>query len=634
MRAKRQLWVLACVACAWILPALGAESPAVLTKSDADAWLDGFIPYALQSADVAGAVVVIVKDGAVLTEKGYGYADVATKRPVDPQTTLFRPGSTSKLFTWTAVMQQVELGKIDLDHDVNEYLDFKIPPYKRQPVTMRQIMTHTAGFEDAYEGLIVDGNTVPPLDEVVKAWIPERIFAPGTTPAYSNYATALAGYIVQRVSSEPFDEYIAHHIFQPLGMDHSTFSEPLPANLAPDMSKGYALASQPPKPFEMFSVRPAGSATSTGDDMARFMLAHLDEEHNVLLKPEIARTMHHSPLSYLPPLNGMELGFYEQNLNGQNIIGHGGDTQWFHSYLWLIPQQKIGVFYSQNSAGRGTAALTLREALIRHFMDRYFPQPPNETPRFQARPGDAAAVAGTYLASRRSESGLRRALNFFTQVHVAADTGGSLHGDDLEFSGIDGQPRQFEEIAPYVWKERNGNERLAAQVRHGMVVRLSVDSVSPFTVFEPVPWYSSTAWLRPGSIASILIFLCLLLSVPAGWISRKYCSAEVRLGGAERSAYRSTALLTLAAIAILVLWLSILLKLKFQPLSSVVYLLEFLTIITLPILCVTSAWFFWLGIKARRRTLVLLFRGILLLSTLCIQWIAIIFNLIHMGLHY
>jgi CubicO group peptidase (beta-lactamase class C family) len=634
MRAKRQLWVLACVACAWILPALGAESPAVLTKSDADAWLDGFIPYALQSADVAGAVVVIVKDGAVLTEKGYGYADVATKRPVDPQTTLFRPGSTSKLFTWTAVMQQVELGKIDLDHDVNEYLDFKIPAYKRQPVTMRQIMTHTAGFEDAYEGLIVDGNAVPPLDEVVKAWIPERIFAPGTTPAYSNYATALAGYIVQRVSSEPFDEYIAHHIFQPLGMDHSTFSEPLPANLAPDMSKGYALASQPPKPFEMFSVRPAGSATSTGDDMARFMLAHLDEEHNVLLKLEIARTMHHSPLSYLPPLNGMELGFYEQNLNGQNIIGHGGDTQWFHSYLWLLPQQKIGVFYSQNSAGRGTAALTLREALIRHFMDRYFPQPPNETPRFQARPGDAAAVAGTYLASRRSESGLRRALNFFTQVHVAADTGGSLHGDDLEFSGIDGQPRQFEEIAPYVWKERNGNERLAAQVRHGMVVRLSVDSVSPFTVFEPVPWYSSTAWLRPGSIASILIFLCLLLSVPAGWISRKYCSAEVRLGGAERSAYRSTALLTLAAIAILVLWLSILLKLKFQPLSSVVYLLEFLTIITLPILCVTSAWFFWLGIKARRRTLVLLFRGILLLSTLCIQWIAIIFNLIHMGLHY
>ena len=222
MTMKWRLLLVVSLICV-IRPALGDSAPA-LTKPDVDAWLDGFLPYALDSGDVAGAVVAVVKDGAVLTEKGYGYADVAAKLPVDPRATLFRPGSTSKLFTWTAVMQQVELGKIDLDRDVNEYLDFKIRPYQGQPVTMRQIMTHTAGFEEALEGLLVDAAAVPPLDQVVKHWVPRRIFAPGTTPAYSNYATTLAGYIVQRVSGEPFDDYIDRHIFQPLGMAHSTFS--------------------------------------------------------------------------------------------------------------------------------------------------------------------------------------------------------------------------------------------------------------------------------------------------------------------------------------------------------------------------------------------------------------------------
>ena len=112
-------------------PATPSAAGVPLTKENADAWLDGFMPYAIQSGGVAGAVIVIVKDGAILTERGYGYSDVAKKQPVDPRTTLFRPGSTSKLFTWTAVMQLVQAGKIDLDADVNTYLDFHIPPYDR-----------------------------------------------------------------------------------------------------------------------------------------------------------------------------------------------------------------------------------------------------------------------------------------------------------------------------------------------------------------------------------------------------------------------------------------------------------------------------------------------------------------------
>src|SRR5688500_18838534 len=190
-----------------------------LVLADVEAWLDGYMPYAIKTGDIAGAVVVIVKDGQILTERGYGYADVAKRTPVDPQRTLFRPGSVSKLVTWTAVMQLVEQGKLDLDRDVNDYIDFTIPPRDGQPVTLRHLMTHTPGFEEILKSLIGDDPEVlPPLDAYVKRWVPHRIFAPGAVPAYSNYGVAVAGYVVARVSGESFDDYLDRHIFTPLGM--------------------------------------------------------------------------------------------------------------------------------------------------------------------------------------------------------------------------------------------------------------------------------------------------------------------------------------------------------------------------------------------------------------------------------
>src|SRR5690606_28462757 len=144
-------------------------------------------------------------------------------------------------------------------------------------VTLRQILTHTTGMEEQIRGLITaDDASITPLGEALKYWVPERIHAPGSTPAYSNYATALAGYIVARVSGQPFDDYIEQHIFQPLGMARSSFRQPLPPELLAGMSKGYARASDgEPKDYEFISLAPAGSLASTGADMARFMIAHL-----------------------------------------------------------------------------------------------------------------------------------------------------------------------------------------------------------------------------------------------------------------------------------------------------------------------------------------------------------------------
>jgi len=267
------------------------EAPRALTQADADAWLDGFMPFTLKSNDIAGAVVVIVKDGQVLTQRGFGYADIAARKRVDPATTMFRAGSISKLFTWTSVMQLVEKGKIDLDADVNQYLDFKIPPYEGKPITMRNLLTHTPGFEEAFKGGIRFSGQVPPLEEVLKRMLPERVYAPGTTPAYSNYGAGLASYIVQRISGIPFEEYIERNIFVPLDMTHASFRQPLPAQLAPFMAQGYPKASEEAKPYELISIPGAGSLAVSAADMAKFMISHLNQGAG-LMKPETALLMH------------------------------------------------------------------------------------------------------------------------------------------------------------------------------------------------------------------------------------------------------------------------------------------------------------------------------------------------------
>jgi CubicO group peptidase (beta-lactamase class C family) len=271
------------------------------------------MPLQLRREDIAGATISVVKDGKVLFEKGYGFADIEKRVPVSADNTLFRPGSISKLFTWTGIMQQVEQGKLDLDRDVNDYLDFKIPPAFGKPITLRNIMTHTPGFEETVQELFVgDEKHLTPLGDYLKAHLPERIYPPGTTPAYSNYATAMAGYILQRVSGEKFDDYIENHIFKPLGMNSCTFRQPLPEALKSRMSNGYELASQPAHHFEFVNTEPAGSSSVTAADMTHFMIAHLQNgtyEGAQILRPETAQLMHSRQFANMPQMNAMALGF-------------------------------------------------------------------------------------------------------------------------------------------------------------------------------------------------------------------------------------------------------------------------------------------------------------------------------------
>lgn len=511
-----------------------SSSPAVptaqMTAADIDTFLDGIVPIQLERDNIAGATIVVVKDGQILFTKGYGYADREKKIPVSPDETLFRPGSISKLFTWTSVMQLHQQGKLDLDRDVNEYLDFKIPDAFGKPITLKNIMTHTAGFEEQVKDLFVTGNEPPDLGNYVKTHIPTRIYPPGSTPAYSNYATALAGYIVERVSGRPFDAYVAENIFKPLGMNNSTFAQPLPADLAPKMSNGYRLASGKPEPFEMVTAYPAGSLSSTASDMAKFMLAHLQNgQFNgaQILKPETAQLMHSRLFGLDDAANGMCYGFYEGSSNGHRIIGHGGDTIAFHSDLHLIPDTGVGFFVSYNSAGKGDSSP--RTVLWDAFLNRYYPYTPQSQVLDSAK-SDAQGVTGTYMVSRRSDTSFLRVASVIGEAKVSANEDGSVAVDAL--TEPSGQPKHWQEIAPLTFRDVNGQDVIVFKPDANGVMQLVVPY--PFMVFKRVGFWENSSILLPVLGLSLLVMFLTLVLTPVAWGVRRHYGQRLDLTGLER----------------------------------------------------------------------------------------------------
>ena len=530
-------------------------SAAPLTADDVTAWLDGFMPYALQRGNIAGAVVVVVKDGQPLVEKGYGVSDVKTRRPVDPQTTLFRPGSVSKLFTWTAVMQLVQAGKINLDADINTYLDFKIPPAFGKPITMRDLMTHSPGFSDAAKNLITaDPKKNMTLEAAVKSATPARIFPPGTTPAYSNYGAALAGYIVQRLSGEPFADYVAHHILLPLGMTHSTFDLPLPKGWEANMSKGYQDASGPAHPFEFVAASPAGALSASGADMGKFMIAQLADgayPGGAILDAKTAELMHSPQFQPVPNLPAMDLGFYQEPGNGHRVIGHAGDTAWFHSDLHLFLDDHVGLYISMNSLGAQGAAEFVRAALLRGFTDRYFPAPPQTLPTWKDAVRDARTLSGAYIFTRRSDSGWLRLFYVVGQNKVASDKAGIVTVST--FRGVDGQPKHWREIGPFLWREVGGESHMAAVVRGGKVVFIASDDLPPVMALTPTPVWAA-AWNLPLLIATLAVLALTVILWPLIAVVRWRYRAAFPLAGRAATLHRLTRLVCLVDLCFLAAW--------------------------------------------------------------------------------
>jgi CubicO group peptidase (beta-lactamase class C family) len=508
-----------------------------LTAADLDTFLAGLMPVQLEHADIAGAVVAVVKDGKLLFAKGYGYSNYEKKVPVSPENTLFRPGSISKLFTWTSVMQLVEQGKLDLDRDVNAYIDFKVPATFGKPTTLRDIMTHRPGLEETIKDLFVGSEKdMRPIAQYLPTHLPRQIYPPGTIPAYSNYATTVAAYIVQRVSGQQFDDYVEAHVFKPLEMAHATFRQPLPEALKPLMSNGYQLASEGAKSFEFVQVAPAGSLSASAESMSHFMIAHLQNGRYgsvQILKPETAVQMHQRQQGWPASMNAMALGFYEESRNGQRIIGHGGDTQWFHSDLHLLLDANVGFFVSYNSAGKDD--VSPRTVLFDKFMDRYFPVPEPHEPALSTAAQDARSVAGPYEISRRFETNILAVTTVLGEAKVVADPkDNSIYFDDF-FKDLNGQPKHFREVSPMLFRAVNGTEKLnfVKDANGRRLIYLDY----PFMLFQEVDNMLNRKMFNYVVMGySIGVIVLTLLFWPVAAILRKHYAKPLTLSNSARHA--------------------------------------------------------------------------------------------------
>ena len=504
-----------------------------MTAADVEAFLDGIVPLQLKHSDIAGATVSVVKDGKLLFAKGYGYADVQKEQPVSAAETLFRPGSISKLFTWTAVMQLFEQGKLDLDRDVNEYLDFKIPDAFGKPITLKHIMTHTPGFEEQIKDLFTTTGGSPNLGEYLKTHIPARIYPPGTVPAYSNYATALAGYIVQRVSGRSYEDYVDENIIKPLNMTHSTFKQPLPSNLASFMSGGYRRGSDPAEQFEIINPFPAGSLSSSAADMAQFMMAHLQDGQlgDVhILKPDTARLMHSRLFALDDAANAMCYGFYEETRNGHRIIGHGGDTVYFHSDLHLVLDQNVGFFVSYNSAGTSTGlGDSPRANLWEAFLDRYYPYSV-QAESFTGSKEAAHAVSGTYTLSRRSETSFFKTASLLGEFSVSPVADGDIEVSLL--TGANGKPKRWQAISATTFLERDGQDKLI--FKRDPSGELQMILPFPFFIGQPVGKLQNGKLLLAVLGISLLVMLLTWILWPIAWFVRRHYGGKLELTASER----------------------------------------------------------------------------------------------------
>lgn len=468
---------------AWSAPA------GPLTEQEVAGFVDAEMARLMTDAKIPGAAVAVVQGDRIVFARGYGYADLAQRRPVRADRTLFRMASLSKLITWTAAMQQVELGRIDLHRDVNAYLpDWKIPDRSGGPVTMAALMSHTAGFEDWTIGpeWVRSPKDFLPLSESLRRYLPARVRPEGDRPSYSNYSASLAGLAVANVSGRSYDAYVAERIFRPLAMTRSTFAEPLPPALAPDLAVSYAVDGEQfePKAFEFTrNDAPASSLSATVVDMSRFMLAHLGEGRlgsAVLLRPETEALMQSAHYRAAPGMNGMAHGFYERRQNGLRLLMHGGDTLFQQSMLVLIPERRTGFIVVFNGAGDPRARDRFRAA----FLDRFFPRVGPAPEPQQVSVSNLRRFAGGYRDERHSYTRLEMVLQAWREVEVAVTADGRALSADLGR----GEER-FVPIGALTFWSRTSNERLAFRPdASGRIATLFRDE-APYASFQHLRWY-------------------------------------------------------------------------------------------------------------------------------------------------
>lgn len=452
-------------------------------------WMNQFFNQnEIKEMNIPGAAVVVVKDGKVLLKKGYGYANQEKKIPVDPNQTVFRVASVSKAFTATAVMQLVEQGKIQLNGDVNNYLDeVQIKNPFPQFVTPKHLLTHTTGFHTEVmkpEDIQMDATKFSPLKDYVKERLPKVTRQPGESYMYDNYASTLQGYLVEKISGMPFEEYMKKNIFEPLRMKNSDFA------LAPAMQEhlatGYDEQGNPMQPYTIIpTVNPAGSMNTTAEDMAKYMIAYLNGgtyENERILKNETIEEMnqYHSAIHPKFPDTGYGLENVSfQSANGQYVIGKGGSLPDFSSAIWFLPEHKLGIFLTYNKQSTSD----LRQEFFKKFMNHYYPQK-EEEPKYMRTPKEELKrFEGEYMDLRTR----------FLVTKITAIGNGELLAED----GVLGIKSKLKQLDPLLFVDEQGRKLAFKEDKNHTISYLKYVDISSYAEKSKLSYYTDVTQKNP-----------------------------------------------------------------------------------------------------------------------------------------
>jgi CubicO group peptidase (beta-lactamase class C family) len=481
-------------------PNEAAASPP--TVAELRSFLDRRVPELLEEHGVPGASVAVVLPGGTIAE-GYGTADLASGAQVTDRTP-FAMGSVTKLLTWTAVMQQVERGRLSLDDDVNRHLSFRIPESFDAPVRVRDLMTHTAGFEDRpLVGLLRrDADAVPELGAVLADQVPERIHPPGRYAAYSNYGTAVAGHLVERVSGRDWSDVVEEDVLTPLGLRDSTVRQPLPPALADVAAHGYRRVGDALRDVGAVwsALPPAGSWWGSARDASRFMQAFLVDGAvpggGRVLAPATVERMRTTLHAHDPRLPGNAHGWWEEELFGTRLITHGGTQPGFETILALAPERGAGLFVATNAAaGKAVWRTLLREVVGTYLAGEIELDPVADV--------DLERYVGAYQGTRYGTTTLARLEALTNRLTVERDAEALvLRGDRFLPQGDD------------LFVNPETGERLAFEVEGGRAQAL-FPGPNPRQAYLRMAWHERGATQAAVALAAIATLLAGAVAVPA-----------------------------------------------------------------------------------------------------------------------
>jgi CubicO group peptidase (beta-lactamase class C family) len=382
-------------------------------------FVDSFMAAELGPRHIPGAAFVFVRDGKIVAMRGYGLADVERRTPVIPESTIFRIGSISKVMTAMAVLQLADRGRIDLSADPARYVKrVSIPTNYPQPITVEQLLTHTAGFDE-----IRPGTQAPTRDAVLP--FPDflatrlvRVRPPNETIAYSTYGVTLAGELVEEVSGLPIEDYLTKEIWRPLGMTRTNINVPDSLRKWTAIGYEYVKDTLRPQPWEWYHTTPASSVNATTEDMGRFIIAQL-AKGNAALSDRALRNMQRQHVTMHPRIPGVALGFYENSVGELRFIEHGGDVAGFSSLLVLLPSENIGFFMTMHLEGNN-----LRDLLKERLLQRLYPSARRLLPVPAKIPDDGASIAkyaGRYAPTSSCHSCRPRSVPYIMNVTANPD---------------------------------------------------------------------------------------------------------------------------------------------------------------------------------------------------------------------